>query len=289
MKYCEHCGHPLEDTDRFCENCGQTQTDDAAPVSMAGPMVAPKKSKAPLIIGLVSAGVVTIIAIFVGALWYLGYIGSDSTDTHKDADSISLADPQFPETPEITTTTAPTEATTTTMPPVVVPGDASGVEVFPEGEPHAGYSYRVKAGGGLYMRSGPSQAYSQLQLIPDGATVVAYYTQGEWWYGSYNGILGWMNSSYLIVVTEYAETPVYYDDYSYYSYEYNGYYRVTSNNGVNMRSGPGTEFRVVIAMPYYADIEVHRRSGNWVYGYWNNGGNVYSGWVRIDNLIAIPE
>lgn len=277
MKYCVFCGKPIDEDARFCEECGQVQETNATTVEEIP--AAEKKSKAPLLIILLSAGVVTMMAAVVLLAWGLGLFGSNE-DRPANAPSLSgsIVDPTFPEDPAVSTTTAPT--TTTTQPAVVVEGSAVGVEVIPDAcdvkEP-----YTVIADGGLHIRSGPATRYRSLGIVPDRARVMIYHKDGDWFYGAYNGQLGWFNAAYLLVVTEYVETPAYEE------YEFKGYYRVTSDNGVNMRSGPGTQYAVVGGIPYAGDIEAYKRSGDWLYGKYLADGTY--GWVLMDHLQRLAE
>lgn len=266
----------MEDDARFCENCGNVQAEEAA-------APAQKKSKTPLAVLLIVAILVTIAGVVVGVLCLFGG-GSGKTDPSAEDETASLTEPQITEPVE--TTTEATEATTTTQPPVVVVGDATGVVVFPTGEPHAAYAYRVKAGGGLFMRSGPAQSYSQIQLIPDGATVTVYYSDGEWWYGAYNNLLGWMNSAYVRLIFDDAEMPTYEGDYSAYSYPQ--YYYVAANNGVQMYTGPDTTYDIVCTVPSSATFEATRYCGDWIYGCWENNTDTPYGWVYREQLNWLP-
>ncbi len=284
MKYCVFCARPIDDDAVYCEECGQAQPVSVTMVDEEEEVVEEKKSRAPLLIILLSAGVVTMMAAVVLLAWGLGLFGgSDKPVVPQGGDSLAdaVGVPTHPDIPDVTVAPTTEATTTTTKPPVKVQGDDTGVAVYPD-ELHAPHPYKVMAGGGLYMRAGPDRSYAKLQLVPDEATVNAYYTAGDWFYAEYNGAVGWMKGSYLIPITAHVITPS--DDVE---YAYQGYFRVTSSNGVNMRSGPDTSCDIVGGIPYNGDLEAHKRCGDWIYGKSLLDGTF--GWVKMDYLEAVRE
>ncbi|MGN0469774.1 MAG: SH3 domain-containing protein [Acutalibacteraceae bacterium] len=59
-------------------------------------------------------------------------------------------------------------------------------------------------------------------------------------------------------------------------------WKITSSNGVNMRSGAGTSYIIVGAVPYNATVTVTKKtsSGGYTWGYTTYGGT--SGWIALD-------
>lgn len=122
MKFCRKCGSQLEDGAVFCNACGESQNTDTQavnevnsqtpindivgtpeqPVYQENPMMPPKKSKKPLIIGISIGAVVVIAAVVVGLVFLLGggKGGSGSAEgivkkylnAYKDFDGEAMAD-----------------------------------------------------------------------------------------------------------------------------------------------------------------------------------------------------
>ncbi len=62
-----------------------------------------------------------------------------------------------------------------------------------------------------------------------------------------------------------------------------GNYRITTSAGLNMRSGPGTGYKKVTAIPYNTTVNVTKISGNW--GQTSYNGR--SGWICLDYAAKI--
>lgn len=123
--------------------------------------------------------------------------------------------------------------------PVTKPADPE-----PKPEPEEKI-FKVTASGGLNLRSTPSSTGRVLVLIPSGANVaVTDTTTYSGWYGTtYVAHTGFAASAYLEEVKE-TETPS------------TGYYKVTADNGLNLRSGAGTSYSVLTVIPYNAVVSV---------------------------------
>ena len=69
------------------------------------------------------------------------------------------------------------------------------------------YDGKVRADGGLRLRSGPGESYEKLLTVPDG-TVLPCISQGDGWVKTtYNGKTGYVSQDYLLVpVTVRAST-----------------------------------------------------------------------------------
>ena len=83
---------------------------------------------------------------------------------------------------------------------------------------------------GLRLRSSPSTSSETLDIAPDNECVVVIGISGDWYHVIYDLQEGYMHRDYLNVLTkENAEL---------------GYGRVTATR-VNIRSGPGTDYKVI--------------------------------------------
>ncbi len=67
------------------------------------------------------------------------------------------------------------------------------------------------------------------------------------------------------------------------------YWKITSSNGVNMRSGPGTSYSTVAGVPYNTTIKVTKKTcaGGYTWGYTSYNG--INGWVALDYAVYVGE
>ena len=65
---------------------------------------------------------------------------------------------------------------------------------------------KVRADGGLNIRSGPGTGYSRVSGIADGATCTVIDCASGWYKVVYGGVTGWSSSDYITLVT--STTPV---------------------------------------------------------------------------------
>ncbi|MCM1227992.1 MAG: SH3 domain-containing protein [Clostridium sp.] len=103
----------------------------------------------------------------------------------------------------------------------------------------------------LNLRSSYSTSSNILLTIPkDKTVVVTRVYNNEWGQTEYNGKSGWIYLEY----TNYTES----------SYTYKtGNYKCNVSDGVNMRSGIGTDKSVVCLVPYNATVKISSVSNNW--------------------------
>lgn len=103
----------------------------------------------------------------------------------------------------------------------------------------------------LNLRSSYSTSSSILLTIPkDKTVVVTRVYNNEWGQTEYNGKSGWIYLEY----TKYTES----------SYTYKtGNYKCNVKDGVNMRSGIGTDKSIVCLVPYNATVKISSVSNNW--------------------------
>ncbi|MFH5836918.1 SH3 domain-containing protein [Proteiniclasticum sp. C24MP] len=94
----------------------------------------------------------------------------------------------------------------------------------------------------LNMRTGPGTGYSVITVIPKGAKVIVNGYSGDWAKVTYSGKNGYAHSSYLKIET--------------------GVVRYTTTN-LNMRTGPGTSYAVILVIPKGAEVTVIDTSSIW--------------------------
>jgi len=109
--------------------------------------------------------------------------------------------------------------------------------------------YRVKTNGGtLQLRSGPSTKYRILRSLKNGTAFYVLKSSGNWYrIKTYKGgYVGWVSKSWTAR---------------------NAYARVTTKvQGLNVRSGPSTNYAIRGSMPKGAkNVKVKYTSGNWAY------------------------
>ena len=120
--------------------------------------------------------------------------------------------------------------------------------------------YKVTATSGVNIRKGAGTNYSIVGAIPYGAVITVTQKSGNWGKTTYNGTTGWVCLDYCELTIPLPR------------------YRVSASSGVNMRSGAGTSYSIVSAIPYGTVITVTQTSGNW-------GKTTYNGktgWVCLD-------
>ena len=130
--FCKECGNQIGENHKFCEYCG-TPVDDVKPIQpveyhteaneqpttgLREQVIPPmnqvdgnqkKKSKAPIIIGIVGAVlfVAIIVAVVVGAVFFVrkGNTGGNEPVKSTETQVAETQAPQQTETPEVTETT----------------------------------------------------------------------------------------------------------------------------------------------------------------------------------------
>lgn len=128
-----------------------------------------------------------------------------------------------------------------------------------------GTTMYVNAKLGLNVRSGPGTNYSIITALTNGTRVTVYETKSGW---SRIGTNRWVSSEYLssstssggntggsTTTTSYTAT-------------------VTPNIGLNVRSGPGTNYSIITALTKGTRITITQESSGW--------GKTSRGWVSLD-------
>lgn len=121
----------------------------------------------------------------------------------------------------------------------------------------------------LNLRSGPGTGYSILLTMPKGSTVTVLSSSGDWSKVTYQGTTGYAYSAYL--ATD-AGTR---------------YYTTT---GLNLRTGPGTGYSIILTMPKGSSVTVYSIAGNWAkLTYSGRSGYAYAPYLSQTAPSTEPE
>ena len=141
-----------------------------------------------------------------------------------------------------------------------------GTAVTPKPEPSTGTTKYVNAKSGLNVRSGPGTSYKIVDALVYNTKVKVYETSNGW---SRIGTNRWVSSEYLSsssgsslggntsTTTSYTAT-------------------VTPSIGLNIRSGPGTNYKIVGGYTKGTKITITKESSGW--------GKTSKGWVSLDYI-----
>lgn len=142
--------------------------------------------------------------------------------------------------------------------------------IFTADKAFAAVMATVNSSIGLNMRMGPGTNYDVVLTIPDNAEVTVIEKGGSWSKVSYNGKEGYVNSSYLNFKEETKPKTG----------------TVNSSAGLNVRTGPGTEYPSIYVLENKTVVEITDQVGSW-YKISYNGitGYVSSGYIVIDQNI----
>ena len=123
----------------------------------------------------------------------------------------------------------------------------------------------------LNLRSGPDLTNSVLIVLPKGATVTLTGSERNGFRPvSYNGLSGWAFSTYLAIDAPPASPRTF----------------ATTTDELNLRSGPGVAYDVLVVMPRGANVAVTGAVNN---GFLPLTYNGYSGWASRDYLQLVTE
>lgn len=124
----------------------------------------------------------------------------------------------------------------------------------------------------LNVRSGKGTAYSVVRVLHKGDTVEVLDSSGEWYKISYNGVVGYASSKYLVkagnsnnnnIITV-AKTGT-----------------VTASS-LNVRSGPGTYYSKIGSLKKGATVQIVSQTNGWYKIYYKNGtGYISAQYIRI--------
>ncbi len=294
MKKCIHCHAELPDEAGFCDMCGEKLPAPApvpTPVPMPVPTAAPaqkKSSKLPLILLGVAAAVliatvsvVVIVLIIINAFTF-NKPKNDSPPVDNTSNvTISLRS----ETDTTVTTTAPTVTTTTTTPTVSGETDIETV-VYPQPDHfHDAIHYRAQADDGhVNVHSDAVLDSAVVGTLTNGTEFYATATNGNWVFLDDVDCDGWIHIDGLEIVTA-AQTPDYAPVYPTSYLQYEMICQAHTYDGVNLRSGPSTDYSILDSIPQYDTIHVIAEKNGWYYGYYGSK----SGWVSKNYVTVIAS
>lgn len=109
---------------------------------------------------------------------------------------------------------------------------------------------KIIAPDGLNMRSGPGTSYGILVSIPFGASVTVLDSSSSWYKVTYSGKTGYVLGQY-VQITSTTPTPK-----PTAAPTVIGTGKITASAGLNMRSGPGTSYGILISIPFGATVPV---------------------------------
>jgi uncharacterized protein YraI len=123
----------------------------------------------------------------------------------------------------------------------------------------------------LNLRSGPGTSYSTVTVLPLGAvvTLTGQNTNG-FRSVTWSGFSGWAYAEYLNFGTTPPPPPVPEDT-------------ATTTDALNLRTGPGATFSVILVMPRGAEVILTGQTSN---GYRSVSYNGVNGWASADYLAA---
>jgi len=151
---------------------------------------------------------------------------------------------------------------------------------------------------GVNLRGGPGTEYISLAVIPKGAElpILGAKLNGDWLPVSYQGRMGFVNDEFIEIKTATLTVPLTVPVAASVGTQALApaptpapppvpqQMRVSSPDGVNLRTGPGTDQRVLLVIPYAARVTLGLRSPDGRWGQVTLNGQ--SGWVDIQYLSA---
>ncbi|MBR4866909.1 MAG: SH3 domain-containing protein, partial [Clostridia bacterium] len=140
------------------------------------------------------------------------------------------------------------------------------------------YTYKITTTSGVNLRSGAGTSYGKLTTIPYNKTVTVTEVKNGWGKTTYGGKTGWFSLDYAkktgTTTTATGGSTGSGDTTTTASVKY----VITASNGVNMRSGAGTSYDKVGAIPYNKTVTVTEVKNGW--GKTTYGGK--TGWFSLD-------
>ncbi|MBV7397034.1 SH3 domain-containing protein [Mameliella sediminis] len=136
--------------------------------------------------------------------------------------------------------------------------------------------------GYAYLRNGPSRNDRVIDTMNHGDKLRVYAQEGDWYRVTYRGKHGWVNNRVLSrnqVNKGYGHdrTPDYGDKHAGTTY----WVHAPGYGGLNMRSGPGTSYPVVMTMKQRDKVTELGRKGKWIL---LRHGSGHTGWAHGDYL-----
>ena len=131
--------------------------------------------------------------------------------------------------------------------------------------------YYVNTSDGLNVRTGPGTGYNRIDALPINTPVRVVRSTNGWGYS--NGAKGWMSMAFLSkskVSSSKSSTSS--------TTANNGLYYVSTSDGLNVRAGAGTKYKIIDTLPKGTPVKVVKTSNG--FGY-SNGAR---GWVCLTYL-----
>lgn len=137
----------------------------------------------------------------------------------------------------------------------------------------SGTKYVKNGIGCLNLRSGAGTGYRILTSIPEGAKISVLGTSGGWVRTSYGGQTGYVSADYLTGSSSSGSSSGSSSQSSYASSSGSGH--KVNTETLNMRSGAGTDNRIVVQLNYGDKVSILDSSGGW----YKVSSRGYTGWV----------
>lgn len=131
-------------------------------------------------------------------------------------------------------------------------GDVKGVGAGTSAPTGNGEQYVITADPSLRIRSDRGTNYSQIGSIPKGKVVTISDISNNWGKTTYNGKTGYISMQYA---TKYIPSTS--------SSTSKNQYKITPKEGLNVRSGRGTNYKKVTAIPYNKIVTVSDIQSGW--------------------------
>ena len=147
-------------------------------------------------------------------------------------------------------------------------------------------SLTVNATAGLNMRTGPGTDNAIITTLNHGTKVNYTNTQNGWYQVSFNGRTGWVIGTYVITTPTVASTPTPAPTPEPAPTPSNtGSLTVQAQLGVNMRSGPGTNYGVITTLAHLTKLNYTKVENNWYQVSYNGR----TGWISGTYVNATPS
>ena len=132
----------------------------------------------------------------------------------------------------------------------------------------------------LNVRSGKGTTYSVVRVLHKGDTVEVLESSGEWYKVSYNGVIGYASSKYLVKTDNSGNNTTI-------TIAKTGIVTVSS---LNVRSGPGTYYSKIGSLKKGANVQIVSTSAGWYKIKYSSGyGYISSQYVSTSSGSTKPE
>lgn len=147
---------------------------------------------------------------------------------------------------------------------------------------------QVTADGGLNLRSSPdsSQSGNIIGGVPKGSQLTVLKVESNGWLQvrTGSGLVGYVSGEYVTVVSGPSEDPEEPEDPDPSGFQVGQQVKVTADNGLNLRSGPGTTYDAVTTLATGALLTITSIESNGWLGVKTQGG--VTGYVHPDYVVV---